>query len=130
VGALSKMRDAPDMYALTPAGRVIVVESTTGVPDDEKVGKLVIRVAQARTALCTPSSRLAPEWVVPVMVTPRTQEEIGGDVLKRAEGRGVVMLCNSEITLAIERVRWAPNADAVLAQWRNAPLSRLFTHGV
>jgi hypothetical protein len=50
VGALSKMRDEADIFALSPRGDVIVAECTTAVPDIEKVDKLLARVIAMRMA--------------------------------------------------------------------------------
>jgi hypothetical protein len=127
VSALSNMRDEADMYGLTPCGDVVIVECTTGVPDDEKFGKLLTRVVKLRKALCTPSSRLQPERVTPVMVTTRTREDIGADVLKRAQAQGVLTLCRPEIEAAILRTRWIANADLVLQEWRGLPLTRVLS---
>lgn len=124
VSALSNMKGEADVFTQSPAGDVLVVECTTDVPDVVKIDKLLTRVFAMRKALCTPLSQLSPGRVTPVMVIPRTRDNLGPAAKKHANDHSVVMLCREDIEEAIERTRFAPNADAVLQAWRREPLNR------
>lgn len=43
IGAMSGWNDESDILVSCPAGEVIIIECTTGVPDDEKLSMLVSR---------------------------------------------------------------------------------------
>lgn len=125
VSALSNMKDEPDILAIAPAGEVLVVECTIGVPDDDKLTMLISRVARM-TRLWESQSETASGGVIPILVTARPRSELRG-ILAKAEEHGIILLCKAEIEEAVARSEFKPDADAVLRGWRGLGLMRLMT---
>jgi hypothetical protein len=127
LGGNRKTTDGPDIYAQAPSGELLVVESTSGAFDHEKLGKLLTRTKQARERFCSHSPRLSVTKVTAVIVTPRTAEELGSS-LSQAEKENVLVLHRSDLLNAIERTQFAPDADEMLQRWRNAVMLRFLSN--
>jgi Holliday junction resolvase len=130
VGGIKKLSEAVDIFALTPSGRVLVVECTTAVLDPkDKLGKLLARIDHANERLSAANLRFRPEQVTGVVVIPKMRRELGIE-WKSANERGVLILCRPEIEQALERTRFSPNADKVLDDWLRLGLSEVLTMGL
>lgn len=108
------MEDGPDLIATTREGHIALVECTTsGVIDKEgKLGKLVDRAEKLRTDL----KRAAHDHlrVLPVIVTPRPRDAVGG--AESAKSLGIVVLTKEDLEVAIERTMVPHDPDALFAQ--------------
>ena len=130
VGGIKKLSEAVDIFALTPSGRVLVVECTTAVLDPkDKLGKLLARMDQANERLSAANPRFRPEQVTGVVVIPKMRSDLGIE-WKSANERGVLILCRPEIEQALERTRLSPNADRVLDDWLRLGLTEVLTMGL
>jgi hypothetical protein len=127
IGGNRKTTDGPDIYARAPSGELLVVESTSGAFDNEKLGKLLTRTKQARERFDSHSPQLSVTRVTAVIVTPRTAEELGS-LLSQAEKENVLVLRRSELLDAIERTQFVPDADGMLRRWRNAVTLRFLSN--
>lgn len=115
IGGSKKLTDGPDIYATTPNGDLLVVECTSGSFNSDKLGKLITRTNQAQAHFS--ETLVGPECVSALIVSPRTLAELESGVAM-ADRAGVILLCGSHIEEAIERTRFAPDADAVLTGWK------------
>lgn len=130
VGGVKKLSEAVDIFALTPSGRVLVVECTTAVLDPkDKLGKLLTRMEQANERLSAANPRFRSEQIVGVVVIPKMRSELGIE-WKPANDRRVLILCRPEIEQALERTRFSPNADKVLDDWLRLGLREVLTSGL
>ena len=64
-----------------------------------------------------------------VIVIPKLRHELSAD-WRVAEQHGVVLLCRPDIEKALERTRFPPNADLVLADWLQLGRRELMTQGL
>lgn len=127
VSAMSNMTDEPDILVTTPTGEVLIVECTTGVPDDRKLTMLISRVARLREGLQRSNGYAAANaQVIAILITPLPREELAG-IRAKAEKHGVLILCRPEIAAAIAGTRFEPNPSSVLQYWRGLGLLRLMT---
>lgn len=127
VSAMSNMTDEPDILVTTPTSEVLVVECTTGVPDDKKLTMLISRVARLRESLQRSSGHAAANaQAIAILVTPLPREELAG-IRAKAEKHGVLILCRPEIADAIARTKYEPNPSSVLQYWRGLGMLRLMT---
>ena len=124
IGGSKKLTDGPDIYATTPNGDLLVVECTSGSFSDDKLRKLIIRTNQAKVHFRESLSR--PECVSALIVSPRTLAELESGVAM-ADRTGVILLCGSQIEEAIERTRFAPDADATLMGWKHSATLRFLS---
>jgi hypothetical protein len=127
IGGNRKTTDGPDIYARSPGGELLVVESTSGAFDDEKLGKLLTRTKHARERFELYSPQLAVKKVTAVIVTPRTADELGRS-LSQAEKDNVLVLYRPELLDAIDLTKFVPDPDAVMEKWRNAVTMRFLSN--
>lgn len=105
--------DSVDVCATTPRGNMLLIECTTGRPNNnDRVGGLVLRHRQARIAL--DKSDLSWVRVLPVMATslPRAtiQEEID-----EARSKRVVVLAREDLLAQLKLIDGVPDADSVFS---------------
>lgn len=130
VGASKKLSDAADIFAMTPLGEILVVESTTEVPDPhKKLQKLLRRVEEARAVLCKIWPGLKGNQVTGLILVPRPQVELA-ELMRVERQHGVILLGREDIERAVEETQFAPGPDAMLARWRRQPLIDLLTQGL
>lgn len=125
-GRSQKLTDGPDILAFTPKGALLVVECTTGMPDeDDQVAAIKKRVARIRRALEATGWR--DVTIHPLIATPLRNAD-AAEHRQSAEGRGVIVLCQEDLGAALSRVRMMPDADEyledLLTTLRNATLLR------
>ena len=114
------------VFAKASDHQVVIVECTTGVPDDEKLMKLVSRAVRVREALeQSPGTPLQPE-VITLLITPRQLDELV-PIREKAEAHGVLVLCRPDIEKMIMRTEFEPNARDMLQHWQSLPLLKLMT---
>jgi hypothetical protein len=117
--------DEPDILAASPSGDVLVVECTTGIPDDKKLTMLVSRAARLREDLRRSSGSNSAD-VIPMLVVPLPPEELVG-IRAKAQQNSVVILCRPELHAAIERSKFEPDPKAMLQQWRTLAITDILT---
>ena len=79
LGGTSKTQDAPDILAVTPRGRWLVIECTTGLLNaDRKLHNLNDRYLAVKRALA--DSGHGTSSVIPVIVTTKSQAEIESEM--------------------------------------------------
>jgi hypothetical protein len=126
VSAMSGMTDEPDILVTGPDGEVLIVECTTGVPDDDKLTLLISRSARMRAALQESRGAAAPAIVIAMIITPLPSEELVG-IRDKAEQNSILILCRSELKDAIARSKFGPDARAALQNWRRLESKQLMT---
>jgi hypothetical protein len=126
IGAMSGMTQEPDIFVIAPDDEVLIVECTTGVPDDEKLAKLVSRSARVREALQELSGTSLPPAIITVLITPRPLNELV-PIREKAEAHGVLVLCRQDIEEMIVRTQFEPEAKEMLRRWRALSLLKLMT---
>lgn len=130
VGANKKLSDAADIFATTPSGEILIIECTTEVLDPhKKLQKLLRRVEEARTTLCKAWPGVVTEQVTGAILVPKPQAELA-ELISVARQRGVILLDREQIARAVEQSQFAPDADAILARWRQQPILDLLTKGL
>lgn len=130
IGASKKLSDAADIFAMTPAGDVIIVECTTEVLDPRnKLQKLLRRVEAARAALSEIWPDLHANRITGLILVPRPEADLG-ELLSAARQCGVLLLGREQIERALEQTQFAPDADAMLTRWRDQPMIDLLTKGL
>ena len=115
-GRAKKLDEAPDIAAITPSGKVAIVECTVDLPNKgEQVATVLKRTEFARRSLD------AAGWneteLLPVIVTLLPAGATGGHK-EEAELRNVLVLCAEDLEAALERAKDPINADQVFAQWQ------------
>jgi len=118
LGHNAKLRNAPDMIAIAPAGHVTVVECTTGLLKAEsKLQQLLARTAAVRRSL--DASGHSYVRLLPVMITAKSRTEVEAD-LTDAEKLGVLVLTADNLTNAVKETLLLPNPDALFVQAEQA----------
>jgi hypothetical protein len=118
LGHNAKLRDAPDMVAIAPAGHVAVIECTTGLLKAEsKLQRLLARTAAVRRSLDV--SGHSYFRLLPVMITAMSRTEIEAD-LADAEKLGVLVLTADNLTNAVKDTLLLPNPDGLFSQAEQA----------
>jgi hypothetical protein len=108
-GRSQKLSDAPDIIAITPAGNVVVVECTIGLPDqDDQVAKALQRAEALRRALAR--AGWSGVQVLPVVVSALPHAEIKGQK-EDAENKGVAVACLDDIEKALTQMRVPVDAE-------------------
>jgi len=125
VSGLSNMTDEPDILVASPSGAVLIVECTIGVPDDDKLTMLISRTVRMRELQQSQNGTTSSE-VIPLLVTPRSRDELVG-IRAKADKHGIILLCRAEITDAVERTQFPPDAAAVIQHWKQLGLVRIMT---
>jgi hypothetical protein len=124
VSAMSDLREEPDHLAMAPNGEILIVECTTGVPDDNKLTKLISRTARMRELRQSDPANAMD--VIPLLVTPLSPAQLAG-IRAKAEEHAIIVLCRPEIEQALERSQFAPDPTSMLQYWRGLGLTRLMT---
>jgi hypothetical protein len=128
IGSISGMTQEPDIFVAAPGNGVLIVECTTGVPDDEKITKLVSRAVRLRAACQGLQDGPGPPEIIMMLITPRFPGEVV-PIREKAEAHGVLVLCRPDIEQAIARTQFEPDAKEMLQRWRGLPLLKLMTGG-
>ena len=108
------MEDGPDLIATTREGHIALVECTTSAAIDKegKLGKLVDRTEKLRADLKYAAHDHLR--VLPVIVTPRPRNAVGG--AESAKGLGIVVLTKEDLEMAIERTMVPQDPDLLFTQ--------------
>lgn len=111
---------APDLLAVTPKGRLVVVECTTGIIDSDKLRKLASRAATIEAKLRA-SSAVALE-VAALLITSLRREGLSG--LDQASELRVAVVSREDLDAAVDRASFVQDPDGLLdelvgrAGWR------------
>ncbi len=126
VSAMSGLKDEPDLLVMGPMGEVLVVECTTGVPDDAKLTRLISRVARLRENLRSAEDSDSATLVTGILITSRPVEELV-TVRVKADEHSVLVLCRGDLEVALARTEFAPDPERILRLWRDRALVELLT---
>lgn len=126
VSAMSGLKDEPDPLVMGPTGEILVVECTTGVPDDVKLTKLVSRAARLRENLRNAARTDTATIVIGMLISSRPSEELA-TVRVRADEHFVLLLGREDLEAALARTSFAPDAEGILRLWRDRTLVELLT---
>jgi hypothetical protein len=121
IGAMSGWNGEPDILVSCPSGDVLLVECTTGAPDDEKVSMLVSRRARMREDLLRTQGETVSD-VIAILVTSLPIAELEA-VRRKSDECDVLLLCNQDLEWAISRSEFHPMPEAVLQHWRSRALT-------
>jgi hypothetical protein len=127
IGAMSGLTDEPDIFVSSPTGDVLLVECTTGVPDDRKLSLLVSRSIPIRE-IVERAQGVSKSDVIAILVTPRLTDELA-PIREKASANNVLLLCHSELSDLITRTATFPDAVATLSYLRSIALRRVMTGG-
>jgi hypothetical protein len=125
IGAMSGWSGEPDILVSCPSGDVLLVECTTGAPDDEKVSMLVSRRARTREDLLRAQGETVLD-VTAMLVTSLPSAELEA-VRRKSDECDVLLLCREDLEWAISRSEFHPAPEFVLQHWRGRALASLLT---
>lgn len=113
-GLIPTLRDGPDLLAFTQANELLVVDCTTGLPNESnKVSKLISRTERIRASL--QSSGHSHIDVLPVIVTTAPRATIQRDITDAAS-HGVAVVARENIDNLLQRVRIPPSPSQLFAE--------------
>ena len=118
--------DAPDLFAYTPTGDLLcVIEVTAGGPAREPdlaatVEKLAIRTREIR-------QKISGQRVLPILVTPRTQDLITEGARQRAAAESVALITSDELLKLVMISTQSPPPSFVVEVLTRAVPSRYGT---
>jgi Holliday junction resolvase len=99
--ATKRLEDNVDLIALTPAGKVMLIECTTGLLSREgKLAALEHRIAALRKRLSAGGFTGWP--ILGVGVTTKAKDEVQADI-REAATRGVLLLAEEDLRSGVER---------------------------
>lgn len=107
-----KTENGPDLLAVTPGGRMVIIECTTDFIDSEKLGKLVARKQSIASKLV--SSSASHVELLPILVTPLRRSALIG--LEKAYEQGVAIIAREELETALNRALVFQDADDLFQQ--------------
>jgi hypothetical protein len=108
-GLTPTLRDSPDLLAFTEKNQLLVIECTTGTPNENnKISKLVVRTEKIRESLRVSGNAHVDALPVIVTTTPRAvaQEDVAS-----AARNGVVVAVKEDVDALFERIRIPPSAS-------------------
>ncbi len=104
-GGASKLRDGPDLIALTPSGQVAVIECTIGFPNqNHKLLKLAQRSSSVSDGFVTKAQ--------PIIVTSRSREDVEGDI-NVAKTHRIAVVCKKDLEDLIDQIAAHPTSETV-----------------
>jgi hypothetical protein len=106
--AIGRTQNTPDIIAVTPRGRYLVVECTAGGLGST-VSVLLARTGFVRQRL--QSSGHSTE-VLPVLITSKLREDVKPDI-PAAEQNGVVVLTREDLLALVDRTFVLKSADVL-----------------
>jgi Holliday junction resolvase len=106
--AIGRTQNTPDILAVTPRGRYLVIECTTGGLAST-VSVLLARTGLVRQRL--QSSGHSAE-VLPVLVTSKHREDVKADI-PAAEQNGVVVVTREDLLTLVDRTFVLRSADVL-----------------
>jgi len=113
-GLIPTLRDGPDLLAFTPSNELLVIDCTTGLPNENnKVSKLISRTERIRLSL--QNAGHPNMQVLPVIVTTAPRSTIQRDIAEAAR-HGVAVAAKEQIDGLIERVRIPPSPSQIFAE--------------
>ena len=118
LGGTRRTQDAVDLVAVSPNGKFLVIECTTGLLKSENKLPLLHDRAQAvRRALERSNSRHLD--LLPVIVASKTRDEVRPDI-EQAEKLGILVVTREDLEKGISRTIVILNADELYAQARES----------
>jgi hypothetical protein len=128
-GRIPKLQDGADIIAVTPSGRMAIVECTVGLPNqNDKLAKLVQRTTIIRKNMTDAGINLLD--VLPVIVAWRPKEEMAVDIPLAGE-HGIAVVSIENIEDWLNRVALPPNGDKIFDEIRKLvpPTERFLSLG-
>lgn len=108
-GRIPKLQDGADIIAVTPSGRVAIVECTIGLPNQkDKMAKLAQRTTLIRKNVI--EAGFSASEIQPVIVTPLARNEVAVDI-PMARDHSIALVCKEDIEDLLNKVALPPKAD-------------------
>lgn len=108
-GRLPKLQEGPDIIAVTPAGKIVVIECTLGLPNKkDKLAKLVQRTTLVKEKLI--AAGYGHLQIQAAIVTPLSRNEVVAD-LEDASKHNIAVICREDIERLLYRVDLFPNPE-------------------
>lgn len=113
-GLIPKLQEGPDILAITPGGKIAIVECTTGLLDEkDKLAKLVQRTTLIRDKLKV--SGYGHILIQPVIVTALTRDNVSAHI-EEANKHKIVIVCREDIDALLKQIALPPDADVLYQQ--------------
>lgn len=108
-GRMPKLQEGPDIIAVTPAGKIVVIECTLGLPNrKDKLAKLVQRTTLVKEKLI--AAGYGHLKIQAAIVTSLSRNEVAAD-LEEASKHNITVICKEDIERLLYRVDLFPNPE-------------------
>ncbi len=115
-GRMPKLQEGPDIIAVTPAGKIVVIECTLGLPNKkDKLAKLVQRTTLVKEKLT--AAGYGDLQIQAAIVTPLSRNEVVAD-LEDASKHNIAVICKEDIERLLSRVDLPPNPENLFQELR------------
>jgi len=115
-GRMPKLQEGPDIIAVTPAGKIVVIECTLGLPNKkDKLAKLVQRTTVVKEKLT--AAGYGDLQIQAAIVTPLSRNEVVAD-LEDASKHNIAVICKEDIERLLSRVDLPPNPENLFQELR------------
>lgn len=115
-GRIPKLQKGPDIIALTPAGKIGVIECTVGLPNEkDKLAKLVQRTTQIKEKLT--AAGYGHLQIQAAIVTPLSRNEVVAD-LEFASKHNIAVICKEDIEKLLSQAALPPNPENLFQELR------------
>jgi len=115
-GRMPKLQEGPDIIAVTPAGKIVVIECTLGLPNNkDKLAKLVQRTTLVKEKLT--AAGYGDLQIQAAIVTPLSRNEVVAD-LEDASKHNIAVICKEDIERLLSRVDLPPNPENLFQELR------------
>jgi hypothetical protein len=118
ISAMSGMTEEPDILVMILGEVVLIVECTTGVPDDNKLTMLISRVARVPDSLQRSQGADISATMFATLICSLPSEELVG-VRAKAAHHSVIVLCKPDLKDAFTRTTYSP--DPTVAHIQDRP---------
>jgi len=109
-GRITKLREGPDIIAISPAGNIEVIECTVGPPNEKKYEYLNRRTMLIKEKLI--SAGYGDLQIQPAIATPWLRDKVGANLTAAGE-RSIAVICGEEITKLLAQVNLPPNPEKI-----------------
>ena len=115
-GRIPKLQKGPDIIAVTPAGKIGVIECTVGLPNEkDKLAKLVQRATLIKEKLT--ATGYGHVQIQAAIVTPLSRNEVVAN-LEDASKHNIAVICKEDIEKLLSRVGLPPNPENLFQELR------------
>lgn len=113
-GRIPKLKDGPDIIALTSMGNIAVIECTIGLLDKEdKLAKLIQRTFLIKEKL--KNTGFNHFSVQPIIVSKLPRAEVTGH-LEEAGKHGIAVVCKEELIELLNRITFHPDSEGLFQE--------------